>query len=550
MREKKIAILLAFLIALGSLSGCGSQTESGTYTMESTNGDLVAQNSEDQNDTYYEIFVYSYADSDGDGIGDLQGIIDKLDYLNDGDASTTDDLGVTALWLMPIMPSPTYHKYDVIDYYDIDSQYGDLTDFQNLLEEAHNRDMKVIIDMAINHTSSEHPWFTTACEYLQNLNGAEPDVAECPEYGFYNFSTVKEGSAWYEVEGTDYYYEAQFWSGMPDLNLDSDAVREELTSIFTYWLDLGVDGFRLDAVTSYYTGHDEENIAFMSWLNDMVKAEKEDAYIVAEAWTNLSTYGSYYASGIDSFFDFQFADKSGVIASVAKGSKSAMSYVNNLLQLQEVLEEYGETAVDAPFYTNHDMARSAGYYAGDYKVNMTKLAGALNLMMSGNAFVYYGEELGMKGSGIDENKRAPMQWSSDADADYMCDGPADMEEIEMVNGSLEEQEEDADSIYQYYREAIRIREAFLPITNGTVEAVENLSGETYAGFKKVYNGEEVLILFSNTSETQEIDLSEVEVNGKTGADIEVAAVLTTTDEPITFYENIISLTGYSVVILQ
>ena len=475
MKKRLIAALLAGMM-LVQTTACGNSTsgtvgtvdntetmsESGTEADTEKEGDEVTALSlmqqvntaeenviDDNYRTYYEVFVYSFYDSDGDGIGDLKGLTENLDYINDGDPETDTDLGCNGIWLMPIMPSTTYHKYDVTDYEAIDPEYGTMDDFTTLVDECHKRGINVIIDFVMNHTSSQHEWFQTAYKYIQSLpEGAEPDASECPYVDYYNFSKEKLGG-YYPVEGTDWYYEGQFWSEMPDLNWDNEMLKTEFEQIVQFWLNLGVDGFRLDAVKEFYSGADDKNIAVLTWFNDMVKSKKEDAYLVGEAWNDYSVYAKYYQSGMDSFFDFTFADKDGIIADTVKGINGASAYGKGLVNTQELYGSYSDTYIDAPFYTNHDMARSAGYYSGDHSEAQTKLGNAMNLLMSGSAFLYYGEELGMKGSGKDENKRAPMYWSTDADATGMCDGPKDMDEVKMKYGSLKEQENDGNSIYNF-----------------------------------------------------------------------------------------------------
>jgi glycosidase len=301
---------------------------------------------------------------------------------------------------------------------------------------------------------------------------------------------------------------------MPDLNLDSEAVRSEISEITQFWIDHGVDGFRLDAVTSYYTGDDQKNIEFLTALNDMVKAQKKDAYIVGEAWTNSATYHRYYASGIDSFFDFDYSGGEGIIASTVKGSSPASRFGKALMNTESALSEAaGSTgksyvAIDAPFYTNHDMARSCGYYVGKTAQDRLKMAGALNLLMGGNAFIYYGEELGMKGSGKDENKRAPMYWSEDKAGEGMCKGPDGMDSFKMKYPSLEEQEGDPYSIYNYYKAAIRMRNTFPVIARGSTALVEKLSGDSICAFTRTSEDyEDVLVIFNTSEESQTVDIS-------------------------------------------
>lgn len=516
---------------------------------EDVTDDIALNVIDDNYRTYYEVFVYSFCDSDGDGIGDLQGLISKLDYINDGDDSTDTDLGCNGIWLMPVNPSPTYHKYDVTDYYEIDEEYGTLDDFRELLAECDKRGIKVIMDLVLNHSSSQNPWFKEAYSYLQELGDAEPNIADCPYFDYYHFSK-EQGGGYYAVEGTDWYYEAQFWSEMPDLNLDCEALREEISEITKYWLDMGVGGFRLDAVKEYYSGAPQANIDFLAWLNDTVKTQKEDAYMVGEAWLPMTEYALYYESGIDSVFNFAFADKDGIISKVLNGSP-ASRYGETVASLSEVFGSYNENYIDAPFYTNHDLGRSAGYYAGDNSANQTKLAAAMNLFMSGSAFVYYGEELGMKGAGKDENKRAPMYWSMNADAEGMCDGPADMENVKMKFESLEEQQADSDSVYNFYKKVIKVRNQNPEIGRGEVEYLNEVSTDTVCVLRKSYEGSEVLLVFVTGAETENIDLSGVTVNGNpVGDSSEVRAMLVTGEEPIQLKDGVASMPGYSVMVLK
>lgn len=504
---------------------------------------------DDKYRTFYEVFVYSFYDSNDDGIGDLNGLTQKLDYINDGDAATDTDLGCNGIWLMPIMPSTTYHKYDVTDYCAIDPEYGTMEDFEAFMEECEKRDIHVIIDLVLNHTSSSHPWFVAACDYLKSLEeGQEPNVEECPYIDYYNFSKEKE-AGYCELDGT-WYYEARFWSEMPDLNLKNEKVREEISAIVDFWLAKGVSGFRLDAAKEYYSGIPEENIAVLEWFNTMVKEKKEDAYLVAEVWTDSSTYASYYGSGIDSVFDFDYADNSGVIANTVKGVAPASAFGKALQSSEEKYASYNEQYVNAPFYTNHDLGRSAGYYAGDTSENQTKIAGAMNLMMGGCAFVYYGEELGMKGAGKDENKRAPMYWSKDANADGMCDGPKDMEEVRMKYDSLEEQGISETSIYQYYKDAIRLRNIYPEIARGKTEYVEAVSDEQICAIKKVYEASEVLLLMNLSAQEKQVDLSAVTVNGNTAGEGNLGGCLLTGAEEINFDASVMTLPPYSIVLFR
>lgn len=534
------ALLVLCMLLLTACAGKGKETDV---------TDKIPLNMIDDNyRTYYEVFVYSFYDSDGDGIGDLQGLISQLDYINDGDDATDTDLGCNGIWLMPVNPSPTYHKYDVVDYYDIDPVYGTLDDFKELLDACEERGIKVIMDLVLNHSSSQNPWFIQACDYLKSIGNGEPDAEECPYVEYYNFSKEPQ-SGYCAVTGTDWYYEAQFWSEMPDLNLGCDALRCEIEDITKYWLDMGVGGFRLDAVKEYYSGDTQKNVDFLRWFTDVVKSQKEDAYLVGEAWLNINEYAKYYESGMDSLFNFAFAGAEGVIAKVMNGS-SAEKYGTVNQSLQSTFGQYHENYIDAPFYTNHDMPRSAGYYVGENAENRIKLAGAMNIFMSGSAFIYYGEELGMKGSGKDENKRAPMYWSKNADSEGMCDGPADMDDFEMKYDSLEEQEKDDGSIYQYYKKAVKIRNQNPEIARGSVEYLVNISDRNFCVLKKTWNDTEILLIFHTGAETETIDVSALTINGETLSEKSIRAVLESGEERIDMHGAQVTMPGYSVIVLK
>ena len=584
MNKRVLSVLLTAGLLCSSVTGCNQEnnqkeeTSSQAVTDESqeaeTGSEAATEESQEEaaaqalemeqvNDqqlniiddnyrTCYEVFVYSFYDSDGDGIGDLNGLTQKLDYINDGDDTTDTDLGCNEIWLMPIMPSTTYHKYDVIDYCDIDPEYGTMDDFKVFLEECHNRGINVIIDFVMNHTSSQHEWFTTACEYLRSLEpGQEPDATVCPYVEYYNFVNGPKGN-YYQVSGTDWYYEAPFWSEMPDLNLSNEAVRQEYTDIVQFWLDLGVDGFRLDAVKEYYNENVTANVEALTWFTDMVKSKKEDAYLVGEAWTDYNTYTKYYASGMDSLFDFAFANSDGYIAKTLNGmtKSGASTYGKAIEAVDELIAGYSDSYINAPFYTNHDLARGAGYYNGDYAENKVKMAQAMNLLMSGNAFLYYGEELGMKGAGKDENKRVAMYWSDDADMEGMCDGPKDADEVKMTYDSLEAQQEDPTSIYRFVKQVIKLRNIYPEIARGTMTFEEALSNDQVCVFTKEYEGSQLMIVFNISENENTVDLSGVSLNGKDAGDLEAAGMLQTTEEAVTVEGSVVTLPAYSVELLK
>lgn len=549
------AIALSFSLLLGGCSS-GTPSESGTQGAPATEERISEEAAisayeqmeavnvselhivDDNYRNYYEIFPYSYADSDGDGIGDLQGIIGRLDYLS--------ELGINGIWLTPIYPSTTYHKYDVIDYCGIDSQFGTMEDFEQLMAECDARGIDVILDLVVNHSSSQSEWFREATEYLATLApGEEPDLAACPYVDYYNFTREFAGG-WTQIEGTDWYYESRFWSEMPDLNLDSEAVRQEIDGIVQFWLDKGVAGFRLDATTSYYTGDDAKNIAFMEWLTDCVKSKKPDAYLVGECWTNYQTYSGYYASGMDSFFNFDFADQGGSI-NKALTNGSAKAFGESIVTVDTAIAAENPAYINAAFTSNHDTGRSAGFYAGDNAVAQIKMAQALAMMMGGNYFLYYGDEIGMKGSGDDENKRCPMLWSSEGDG--MCESVA-TKEIDMIYGSVDVQQEDGDSIYCFIREGLKLRNTFPELARGENTVIDGLSDEDVLALQKDYDGSQLLVVM-NLSETEKtVDLSQVFLNGKNAGDMEAVGMLITGDCSVTCDGSSVTMPAFSIELFQ
>lgn len=561
MKKRIISALLTGTLLLAMLAGCGNSKNNSTESTENEAAEVPVMMQvndrplnivDDNYRTCYEVFVYSFYDSDGDGVGDLKGLTSQLDYINDGDDSTDTDLGCNEIWLMPVMPSTTYHKYDVTDYEDIDPEYGTLDDFDELVAECHARGINVLIDFVMNHTSSKHEWFTTACTYLESLEaGEEPDVNECPYVDYYNFSRSQK-AGYEQVGSSEWYYEAQFWSEMPDLNLASEAVRQEFDDIVQFWLDRGVDGFRLDAVKEYYTGADAMNIDVLTWFTDMVKTKKADAYLVGEAWTDYNTYTPYYKSGMDSMFNFSFGENDGYICKTLNGStkSGASTYGKAIVEVQKLIMEYNPDGIDAPFYTNHDMGRSAGYYSGDYAEHKVKMAQAMNLLMSGNAFLYYGEELGMKGAGKDENKRVGMYWTEDTDAEGMCSGPADADAVEMIYDSLEKQKEDPYSIYNFVKQTIKLRNIYPEIARGTVTFEESLSNEDICVLTKDYDGSQLLLVFNLSENAETVDLSGISLNGKSSGELEVAGILQTSADVPEFSDGTADMPAYSVLIIK
>lgn len=401
---------------------------------------------------WYEVFVYSYADADGDGIGDLRGLIGKLDFIA--------DLGFDGLWLMPIMPSPSYHKYDVRDYYEIDPQYGTLDDMRGLVAACQARGIRLIIDLVLNHTSTRHPWFIAATDAIKAGRLDEPFI------DYYHFSKEPGGKA-ARVFGTDWYYEEQFQGGgMPDLNLDNPALRADIRDIIAFWLiDIGVDGFRLDAVTSYYTGQDERNIAFLRFLKETAEEIKPGSFLVGEAWTNLTTIAHYYDSGIDSFFLFPAAQAEGYVAASLRARSPAATFAKYLLRVQEAIP----SGLLTPFLSNHDTGRTVGLVQGRQASERVKFAHGLLSLIGGASFTYYGEEIGMVGSGADPNKRLGMLWAMD---EPTTRPPPGVTSTEYPYPGVAEQLADPLSILNYIKQLNHLRLTWPEVAAGPAQVLQ------------------------------------------------------------------------------
>ena len=557
---KRGARILCLLLALSLLVGCapaGANTEptpapedSGavlaTEPMQPKEAvktkqaiEAIKQSGEyldDQYRTFYEIFVYSFCDSDGDGIGDLQGVISKLDYLQ--------ELGITGIWFMPIHPSTSYHKYNVSDYYAIDPQYGTMADFEQLIAECDKRGIRVIIDLVVNHTGSEHAWFREAVSYLQNLPaGAEPDHAECKYLDYYYFSKESTGNGSRPVEGTDWYYEGMFDFSMPDINLDNAATRDEIKNIMQFWIDKGVSGFRLDAAKEFYSGKTEKNLEVLNWIQTTATSLEPDCYLVAEVWENFQTISKYYESGITSLFNFAFGNSDGKITKVLQGAGNASvvsTYATALEKADTAYRTANPNYVDAPFLSNHDVGRIAGFAGRDE--NKMKMAAAMNLFMGGSTFIYYGEEIGMPGSGNDPSKRAPFYWNAARDNGTTNPPPECELPSEYALGSLEEQVNDDASLYNYYRQAIAIRNFIPQIARGTPSAETALNTGCVSAYRKTWNEKECIILMNIDANPATVDLSAY-------ADWNLAATLSADGGDITMTGTTLNLPPWGVAIL-
>lgn len=483
MKYKKLLSLATASVLACSLSvtcaACGKDGDNGPNPAAPTNT-YEYDIPQDYCRTYYEVFVRSFADGNGDGIGDFKGLIEKLDYLNDGDDSTTEDLGINGIWLMPINSSNSYHKYDVKDYYNVDAEYGTLDDFDKLVEECNKRDIWLQMDLVLNHTSKQHPWFKQALTDARN--GLTPETSEAmAKYCFKLTSELSGSDGYAKVSDSPYSYLCNFSVEMPDLNLSNIQVREEIKNIIDFWLERGVHSFRLDAVPwafadgSIYT---EENGEFWTWFNDYCNQKgaevfgKENdginsyCYNVGEVWTGNMDIEKFFGTGMSCFnYSMGGADDVG-FAELANGwgTSDAGWFTDKLAEIQAGTLAKDPDAIMSNFLSNHDNDRSAGYF--NYDQVKIKKAAALYLLAPGNPYIYYGEEIGAAGSGVDPNKRLPFNWG---DGKYnMKNPPGANYDGTQKFGTWKSQNRSTSSILTFYRNAIQLRNRFPEIGRGVM----------------------------------------------------------------------------------
>lgn len=486
-----IGILFFLLVACqegssilsSSLSSSNSENWKVIYDVKPTSPDFFNDVS-----SCYQIFPYAFADSNNDGIGDLNGITENLDYLS-------DTLGVDCIWLTPIHPSPSYHKYDVTDFYRIDSIFGTMTHYQNLIDQANAKGIRVLMDLVINHTSSQHPWFINA------------SIGPAASYhDFYRWITPAEltnypdKSSWYLKNGL--YYFASFWSEMPELNYDNPLVRAEIKKILEFWLDKGVDGFRIDAAKHIYDVHEyppgtrtyQENINYFREFNHFVKEKNPDAFVVGEIYTLGASFTSKFYQGMDSAFNFDFADK----LIQALQSNSASGLVSNFLTAQTLYRQEREQPLDSIFLTNHDQNRIADQVG--FEVNKLKLASQVTSTVPGITWIYYGEELGMAGSKPDNNIRQPFKWSLE-DTPYQTTGGTSLGQWGTYNQQIAgvlEQSNDETSLLRHYQHWLDVRKNHPILARGTMEPF-TASNSTVMMYRLVLDQQTVLVLHNFNS---------------------------------------------------
>ncbi|MCH5172466.1 MAG: hypothetical protein J1F31_06540 [Erysipelotrichales bacterium] len=402
----------------------------------------------------YQIQVSSFADSDGDGYGDIKGITQKLPYLK--------DLNVDVLWLTPIQECESYHGYDVIDYYNVDSRFGSRADYRELIYEAHKLGIKVVMDLVVNHTSLNNIWFKRSASLT---TGTALDNSKIDYRNFYQWKYSADGKTftdgtkvpasdkgpWYRFGTTNYYYYGKFSTSMPELNYDYQGTRDAMVDVAKYWLGFGVDGFRIDAVkhvymadevtkgandtveadydaktNTDYSSNKTKNINFFREFSARIKSLYPNAYVVGENFDGWDQRISEYYQGVDSLFDFaayyHFAYINFYKHEASNAQKESTVTVPNKYNMYN--KQRGGQAINAPFTSNHDVERMMNHLNNTVEwknssstethtaitaanaanaMKKAKVYAANQILMPGLSFIYYGDELGMSGNKIANN---------------------------------------------------------------------------------------------------------------------------------------------------
>lgn len=445
----------------------------------------------------YEIFIRSFYDSNGDGIGDINGVTKNLDHVA--------DLGADAIWFMPIMPSPSYHKYDVTDYKDVHPDYGNLDDFKKLIEEAHKKDIKIVIDMIINHTSSKHPWFLEASQgrdnpYRDYYVWARQDTIA--DYINKKNTTLDSDNIrqWHNPgQGDDFYY-GFFTGDMPDLNFDNPKVREEIYEIGRFWLEeVGVDGFRLDAAKHIFPDdRSEDNHAFWKEFRNEMEKINPEVYLVGEVY-DMKEIVAPYLPGLPALFNFDFH----YTLLDAYKKEDGMMLVNRQKEILDYYNSITDDFIDATFSSNHDQPRLLSDLHGNE--DKAKQAIVILMTMPGAPYLYYGEEIGMLGNKPDEHIREPFLWNVTEKDNGRATWIEPRFSTEETVTPLALQRNDENSFFNHYKKSIDIRKNNEALILGDLQLVSQSYPKAIMAYKRVYNDQQVTVLHNISGQELEVD---------------------------------------------
>jgi maltose alpha-D-glucosyltransferase/alpha-amylase len=522
-------------------------------TQHATNGDPLWF----KNAIIYEAPVRAFADSNGDGIGDFQGLTEKLDYLQ--------DLGVTAVWLLPFFPSPLRDDgYDIADYTSVNPIYGTLTDFKEFLEAAHQRDIRVIIELIINHTSDQHPWFQRARRAPKGSNERDfyvwsdsPEKYQEARIIFQDFET--SNWAWDPIAKS--YYWHRFYSHQPDLNYDNLAVQEAVFEVLDFWLAMGVDGLRMDAVPYLYEreGTNCENLpethAFLKKLRSHVDAKFPNRMLLAEANQWPEDAAAYYGMGDECHMNFHFPLMPRLFMALRMEDSFPISDIlqqtpaipdncqwglflrnHDELTLEMVTDEdrdymYRVYAQDPEARLNLGIRRRLAPLLGNDR-RQIELLNSLLLSLPGTPVLYYGDEIGMGDNiyvGDRNGVRTPMQWSADRNAGFSRANPQRLylplivdSEYHYAAINVEAQRANLNSLWYWMKRLLATRKRFRALGQGSFELLHPENRKVLA-FTRTYADEHILVVanLSRFVQTVELDLSSfdgmmpIEIFGRT-----------------------------------
>ncbi len=526
---KKIAVRFIALVMVACLAGSTAAGQASSRAVDAEGHQWW------QHAVFYEIYPRSFADSNGDGIGDLKGIASKLDYLK--------NLGVDAIWLTPCFPSPQVDfGYDVSDYENIDPMYGTLADFDVLEREARKRKIHIILDFVVNHTSDQHQWFLDSKSSRTSAHrdwyiwrdGKEPN--EPPN----NWVSTFGGSAWKFDPATNQYYYHFFYAEQPDLNWRNPAVEEAMFDVTRWWYGRGVAGFRLDAVDTLFEDpkltdnpilrpgknafgdpiEDNKYNTKLPEVHDVLRglrkvADKHNAVLIGETWTaDVAELNKYYGEGNNELqlpMDFLFT-------------------MVNKLSPAEFRKQIA--AVDAasgwPTFviSNHDIVRSYDRYGdGEHNDQIAKLMAALYLTLRGTSIMYYGEEIGMKttppmrqedvkdpigrtgwpGEKGRDGERTPMQWDGSTNAGFSTGAPWLPVPETYKTHNVADESNDPDSVLEFYKKVLRLRHTNRAVLDGNYTAI-NENDANVLSYLRLYKRRGVVVALNMSGTSQKIQL--------------------------------------------
>ncbi|MEW9625360.1 alpha-amylase family glycosyl hydrolase [Rhodanobacter geophilus] len=522
---RRLALLLSAALLLPTLPAQAAAPATAGKSVQAPSG------------VWYEIFVRSWYDTNGDGIGDLNGVTARLDYLQ--------SLGVSGIWLMPINPSPSYHGYDVTDYQAVNPQYGTLADFRHLADEAHKRGIRVIIDMVVNHTSDQSPWFKAALD------------PNSPYHDWYTWadkytdleSASAAGTRAWQAAGKQaapgQHYLGIFASSMPDLNYDNPAVRAAIIKAGQFWLKQGADGFRLDAARHIYENFpwDVDDPAALAknldWWNEYrrgLAAVNPHTYLVGEVTQPAATMLAPYLKPLDAVFNFPLAVQLIDAAKSERNQGLGPTLARTYAAYQAV---GGKTIKDAPFLSNHDQERVMSQLDGNPQHMRT--AAAMLLTLPGEPYVYYGEELGTLGKKPDPALREPMRWQRATRAK----GETTWEAADPANGaavSVEAEQADPHSLLHFYTRLIHWRSEVPALHDGGFRAYPEAS-DHLAAWERTDGRDTVLVVhnLSGTTQTMALDVP---------GEPHFTRVLKQTGPGTAIHDSTLSVPAYTSVVLQ